>query len=142
MGLSESHKIKKAAPVNIEVGDVMVIQEDNVKRCTWKTGIIEELILGKDGQVRGAKVRRTGLGKFEVLTRPLQRLFPLEINARNEGKEAEVEGMPGAKEVREELNEKETEKGRKQKDERGNQNRPLRGAAKNARILSKLLLNP
>ena len=28
-----------------------------MKRGNWKTGVIEELFVGKDGVVRGAKVR-------------------------------------------------------------------------------------
>ena len=142
--LRESHKIKNAVPVNIERGDVVVIHENNAKRGTWKTGVVEELISGKYGQVRGAKVRKTGRGKFEILTRPIQKLFLLEINARNERTGDKVENMSGSKEMREKLdeNENENEEKKKQKDEGGIQNRPLRGAARNARILSKLTIDP
>lgn len=58
MDLRESHEMKNAVPVNIERGDVVVIHEDNAKRGTWKTVIVEELISGKDGLVRGAKVKK------------------------------------------------------------------------------------
>ena len=138
--LRESHRMNKGMPVNIEKGDVVIIQEDNTKRGTWKTGIVEETIIGKDGQVRGAKVRRNGRGKFEILTRPLQRLFPLEISARDERKENN--SVSRMEEVREETDDNENEKGRKQKDELGKLNRPHRAAASNARILSKLMLDP
>ena len=63
----------------VKTGDVVVIQDDNVKRGRWKTGIIEEVIKGKDGNIRGAKVWKIGKGKPEILNRPLQKLFPLEI---------------------------------------------------------------
>ena len=111
-----------------------------MERGTWKTGIVEETIIGKDGQVRGAKVRRLGRGKFEILTRPLQRLFPLEISARDERKENN--SVSRMEEVREETDDNEIENGRKQKDELGKPNRPYRAAASNARILSKLMLDP
>ena len=40
---------------------------------------MEEVIKGKDGNIREAKVRKIGKGKPEILNRPLQKLFPLEI---------------------------------------------------------------
>ena len=45
----------------------------------WKTGLIEETIMGKDGQIRGAKIHKMGKGKPEFNNRPLQKLVPLEI---------------------------------------------------------------
>ena len=66
---------------------------------------IEQLISRKDGQVRWAKVCKTGCGKFEIST------TSLEVKTRNEGKEAEIEGTTGVKEVREELNERRRKKG-------------------------------
>ena len=117
--LRESHGMNNGIPVNIAKGDVVIIQEDNTKRGTWKTGIVEELIIGKDGKVRGTKVRRNGRGKFEILTRPLQRLFPLEISARHERKEND--SVSRRKEVREETDDNENEKERSKKLKRENQ---------------------
>ena len=48
--------------------------------------MIEELIVGKDQRVRGAKVRVAGKGKPIYLKRPLQKIYPLEIQARPGGK--------------------------------------------------------
>ena len=53
--------IKSSAEV--KAGDLVVIQEDNVKRGMWKTGIVAEVIKGKHGNIRGAKVRKVGRGK-------------------------------------------------------------------------------
>ncbi len=77
--LREYHRQKKTTPENISVGDMVLIQEDNVKRGLWKVGIIEKLIVGKDGVVRGAAVRKSG-GKNAILNRSVLKLFPLEIS--------------------------------------------------------------
>ena len=46
----------------------------------WETGIVEDLIIGKDVHCRGAVMRRvSNKGKGETLTRPLQKLVPLEV---------------------------------------------------------------
>ncbi len=60
----------------IAEGDVVLVGADNRKRFEWPLGVVTELIKGKDGKVRVAKVK-TANGS---LTRPLQRLFPLEIS--------------------------------------------------------------
>ena len=60
--LRETHIIKnrKAA---VKPEDVVLIHDENTKREMWKTGIIEETIVGKDGQTRGAKIRKIEKGK-------------------------------------------------------------------------------
>ena len=63
------------SPAEVKTGDVVVIQDDNVTRGMWKTVIVEEVIKGKDGNIRGAKVRKIGKGKPEILNRPLQKNF-------------------------------------------------------------------
>ena len=59
------------------VGDVVLVGADDQKRIQWPLGRIIELIPGRDGAVRTARVR-TQRG---VLLRPLQRLFPLEVSS-------------------------------------------------------------
>ena len=66
VGLREVHKIKNREPTTIAKGDLVLIYEDNVKRGLWKVGMVEGLITGSDGYVRGAKVRKTGKGKPEI----------------------------------------------------------------------------
>ncbi len=56
-------------------GDVVLVGADNKKRFEWPLGIIVELIPGRDGNVRVARVKT----KSGIITRPLQRLYPLEI---------------------------------------------------------------
>ena len=98
--LREFHKMKQTSSINIAKGDMVLIQEENVKRGLWKTGIVKELIYGKDGQVRGAQIRKAG-GKYETLNRPLQKIFPLEISSRdNDRKEGSVGGLEEKEEMR------------------------------------------
>ena len=49
--------------------------------------MVESLIKGKDGEVRGATVRLIVKGKPKLLNRPVQKLYPLEIQIGTEGKD-------------------------------------------------------
>uniref|UniRef100_A0A8D9A137 DUF5641 domain-containing protein n=1 Tax=Cacopsylla melanoneura TaxID=428564 RepID=A0A8D9A137_9HEMI len=60
----------------LKVNDLVFVGDDNSKRINWPVGRIVELINGVDGHVRVVKVR-IGSG---VLTRPVQRVYPLELN--------------------------------------------------------------
>lgn len=64
---------KKAS---VKVGDVVLVGSDGKKRYDWPLGKIEELIRGKDGKARMARVKTVKA----VMHRPLQRLYPLEIS--------------------------------------------------------------
>ena len=35
----------------------MLVENENVLRGKWKTAVVEELIKGSDGEIRGASVR-------------------------------------------------------------------------------------
>ena len=73
------------------VGDIVVVHDDNHPRLMWKLGKVEGLLEGHDGVVRGALVRvRSRTGSI-VLKRPVQLLYPLEIHSCEEkGKEDTV----------------------------------------------------
>jgi len=130
--LRESHRMKTISSAEVKTGDVVVIQDDNVKRGMWKSGIVEEVIKGKDGNIRGAKVRKIGKGKPEILNRPLQKLFPLEITC---SRLWEKSGNSEKREIGQlEANE------RKNASENGV--RPYRVAAQDARWKSRLMLGP
>ena len=45
--------------------------------------VVEELVKGKDGETRGARVRVISKGKAHRLNRPVQKLFPLEVKLEN-----------------------------------------------------------
>ena len=76
--LRESHKIhiQKKEP-NISIGDVVLIEEENAKRNKWRLGKIVEIVRGKDGVIRGAVMETSK----EKMSRPLQKLYPLEVRA-------------------------------------------------------------
>ena len=69
----------------MEVGDVVVVYEEEKKRGEWKIGVVESLVKGRDSIVRGAKVRVVTKGKPTHLSRPVQKLYPLEIRSKGEG---------------------------------------------------------
>lgn len=58
-----------------KLGCMVLVGDSNKKRFEWPLGRVVELIPGKDGKVRVARIK-TNRG---ILTRPLQRLYPLEI---------------------------------------------------------------
>ena len=142
--LRESHRGSKKSTGRIEKGDLVLIYEENTKRGFWKTGIVEEVIKGTDGVVRGAEVRKIGRGKHEILKRPLQKLFPLEIscadNLKKEGKEKISVKKDEMLSVNEENNENE-EKGRLEC-QSGVRNHTPRAAAIDARWKTHAMLDP
>ena len=78
--LRESHRSgKQSVDVELKVGDVVLVKEDNVKRNCWKLGKVEKLVVCMDGVVRGAKLRVLTNGKPVVLSRPLQNPYPLAV---------------------------------------------------------------
>jgi hypothetical protein len=75
--LRERHGQLTGKELGINVGDVMLLQGEKKNRGLWKMGVVEKLIAGKDGVVRGA-ILKTGNGRKE---RPLQHLYPLELTS-------------------------------------------------------------
>ena len=65
----------------MSIGDVVLVQEDNTKRSNWKMGKMVEQIVGKDGVVRGAKLRLITKGKPIIVNRAAQKLYPLEVSS-------------------------------------------------------------
>ncbi|KAL5475814.1 hypothetical protein EMCRGX_G025680 [Ephydatia muelleri] len=65
---------------DIKVGDVVVVHSDKHPRTFWKTGVIEQVLSGQDGLVRGARVRVRSRNGSILLNRPLQLLYPLEVS--------------------------------------------------------------
>jgi len=67
----------------LAVGDVVLIKQPK-PRLQWKKGKIEELIKGRDGEIRGVKLTTVN-SKFEkiYLNLPVQLIVPLELTAIN-----------------------------------------------------------
>ena len=79
--LREHHKFNKLSKCEMRIGDVVLVYEDKLPRNKWRMGVIIELFTGKDGYVRGAKIRTiTKTGKVSFLNRPREKLYPLEVN--------------------------------------------------------------
>ena len=136
-GLRETHRLQDREPVEIKPGDIVLVGDENKKRGFWKMGIVDELIVGKDGHTRGAKVRMHGAGKPDYLNRPLQKLYPLELSVRNVNEEQE-------KIMESENSEVESgEKGLENSVETRHPGRkaPHRAAAQDARLRTQLMLD-
>ena len=48
----------------------------------WRLGRVSELIVGADGQKRGATLEVSTNGKLSTLRRPISRLYPLEVEPK------------------------------------------------------------
>ena len=72
---------------DFKVGDVVLVGVDNKKRIEWPMARVLELIPGKDGKCRVAKVKTT----TGELIRPLQRLYPLEISCQEDSPHVPLE---------------------------------------------------
>ena len=72
---TQSHQAK-GSKVALAKGDVVIIKGEEKNRGLWKPGIVDELITGRDGVVRGAKLR-AGRSYQE---RPVQHLYPVELS--------------------------------------------------------------
>ena len=77
---------KKSLKIN--VGDAVSIFEEGLKRRHWKVGKVLKIIRGKDDVIRGALVQifNEKNGK-ETISRPLQKLYPLEITPERDDDE-------------------------------------------------------
>ena len=86
-GLRERHRLKHKGNSNYPgKGDVVIIKSEEKNCSQWKLGIVEDLIMGRDGVVRGAKLRA---GKSHM-ERAVQLLYPLELTCDK------VTGTPAA----------------------------------------------
>ena len=84
--LREYHKTTGTDTQKVNVGDVVLIQDDT-PRIDWRLAVIEELIVGNDGLVRAAHIR-TARGRTN---RPISKLCPLEVSSNEESQTESVE---------------------------------------------------
>jgi Family of unknown function (DUF5641) len=59
----------------LKIGDLVFIADED-KRDSWRRGVIDEIIVGSNDQVRSVKVR-TSTG---ILLRPVVKVIPLGVN--------------------------------------------------------------
>jgi hypothetical protein len=76
LGQLQQRTLHRAQAKPLSVGDVVLLESDKKKRTYWPLARVLELIPGKDGQNRVARVKT----EFGELLRPIQRLFHLEID--------------------------------------------------------------
>ena len=62
------------------VGDVVLVEQNLKARVHWPMARVTELIRGKDGIVRGARIKLRG---GTILNRPVQKLYPIEIQGES-----------------------------------------------------------
>lgn len=71
-------KQNKESPIS--VGDIVIVKSDIKKRNFWKLAKVEELLHGRDGQIRSVKANVASKDdrKPQVLCRVIQELIPFE----------------------------------------------------------------
>jgi len=82
VSLLEKYRPRKDSMFNpdININDMCILRNEQVKRAFWKLCKVEELITGADGSTRSAKVSVIANdGKKKILIRSLKHLIPLEI---------------------------------------------------------------
>jgi hypothetical protein len=83
--LREAHRQHKgdARATRISVGDIVIVHNEDQPRGLWKLGLVEETVIGADGEPRGAILRVASEGRRAThLHRPIQRLYPLEVTLK------------------------------------------------------------
>ena len=65
-----------------KVGDVVCVYKDKAPRQLWSMGVVKSLITGRDGYHRGAVVRVRSGDRVVEMTRPLNRLYPVEVESQ------------------------------------------------------------
>ena len=80
--LRESHRYHcgHVNPSQVSVDDVVLVHSTEQPRAFRKLGRVNEVLVGKDGETRGAVRRVAGKGrKATLLQRPIQLLYQLEV---------------------------------------------------------------
>ena len=86
--LREFHRSSGNNEQTIKEGELVMVHDDK-PRNTWKLAIIEELIRGNDGLVRAANIRT----KNGRTSRPITKLYPLEVFAENKGERKQLDNI-------------------------------------------------
>ena len=82
-GLREFQKNENRIPAQqIKIGDVVLIEDEDLPRQRWRLGKVEELITSTDGFVRGAKLRvHNEKRKISYINRPVNKLCFFEVSS-------------------------------------------------------------
>ena len=67
-------------PNPLKEREVVLVADDREKRLNWKMGVVQQLVVGRDGRCRAAVVKV----KSGLLRRPIRKLYKLEICAETD----------------------------------------------------------
>jgi hypothetical protein len=75
------YRKRKSSTRDLAVGDVVLIKDDEpTPRAQWRIGRVLQHVKGRDGLVRGAKLKVLAKGGTQSsVYRPLQKMIPFEI---------------------------------------------------------------
>ena len=82
--LREIHKLRNncSSPNRvINIGDIILVQDEKLPRSKWRTGRAKELIYSKDQAVRGALITVSNKDKTRNLRRPINKLYLFECSS-------------------------------------------------------------
>ena len=82
LSILNTRKKWREAKENLEVGEVVLVVDQNAPRGQWHLGGVEEVFPGEDGQVRVVQVSTRG----QKFIRPITRLCPLNVAGQPEYK--------------------------------------------------------
>lgn len=51
------HNCSATTEASVAIGDLVLVHDDSQPRGFWRLAKVEDTILGKDGQIRGAKLK-------------------------------------------------------------------------------------
>ncbi|GFS69573.1 integrase catalytic domain-containing protein [Trichonephila clavipes] len=91
--LIQTHNEKESR--DPQIGEVVLVGDDNKKRLFWALAKIIELIPGRDGKIRTIRLK-TQHGK---MLRPIQRIYPLEISSNENLQRGLEESIPTVSET-------------------------------------------
>ena len=91
--LREHHEMGTSGSSKPEIGEVVLIKEEQTNRRKWKLGRIVSLIEGRDGIMRGATIRVISGGNPREIQRPIQKLYSMELKCRPD------EAMPAERQL-------------------------------------------
>ena len=88
LSLREHHRqgTSSKGSLSIKLGDVVLVKGDLSNRAFWRLGVVEELLPGRDDNVRAAVVKvadKSGGKRAVLLRRSIKHLYPLEVKAQS-----------------------------------------------------------
>ena len=61
-------------------GEFVILKEEGTAKCLWPLAWVSEVIHGREGKIRSAKIQLLRGDRKVSLRRPIQHLIPLEVD--------------------------------------------------------------